>query len=372
MTPGRAPQRLLSLDAFRGLTIAGMIVVNNPGSWSAIYPPLGHAPWHGWTPTDLVFPFFLFIVGVAIPFSLANRAAAGATRGQVTLRILRRAAVLVALGLFLRAFPKFDFATMRIPGVLQRIGLVYLGAALLVSRTGVRAQAAWAGGLLLGYWALLAFVPVPGFGAGVLDKKGNLAAYVDIALLRGHLYEPEWDPEGLLSTLPAIATALLGALAGHWLRSERSGERKSAGLLAAGVAAAVVGWVWSAALPINKNLWTSSYSVFTAGLALLGLGFCHWVADVNGIRRWTKPFVVFGVNSIAAFFLSSLVAKCMGLLRVAGPDGGEISLKTWIWREVFAPLGPPRAASLAFALAFLLLFLGLMSLLYRRRIFLKV
>ncbi|HET6202671.1 MAG TPA: DUF5009 domain-containing protein [Planctomycetota bacterium] len=364
-------ERLLSLDAFRGLTVAAMVAVNNPGAWgeASQYAALRHAPWHGCTPTDLVFPFFLFILGAAIPFS---RGAPGDGSRAIALRILRRTVLLFALGLLLRAFPRFDLEGIRIPGVLQRIAVVYLVAALLVRNAPPRLQALAAAGLLLGYWALLALVPVPGGSAGVLEKTGNLVAWLDVALLRGHLYEPAWDPEGILSTIPAIGTALLGALAGGWLRSDRPATGKAVGLIGAGLAAAALGGAWGAVFPINKNLWTSSYALFTAGLASAGLGLLHWIADARGVRAWATPFAVFGTNAIASFVLSTLAAKTIGWLRWRAPDDRAIDLKTWLWREVFQPLGPPKAASLAFALAYTAVFWLAMLPLYRRRIFLKV
>ena len=364
------PPRLLSLDVFRGLTIAAMIVVNNPGAWGEAtqYGALRHAPWHGCTPTDLVFPFFLFIVGVAIPYSIGGRAEIGR---PVARRILRRAGILFGLGLLLHSIPRFDFGSIRIPGVLQRIALVYLVAALLQWKTGWRAQAGAAAGLLLGYWLLLAVVPVPGGKAGVLEKEGCLPAWLDVAHLEGHLHERAFDPEGILSTLPAIGTALLGVLTGHWLRSEPGGLSKSLGLLVAGGAAALAGLAWGTVFPINKPLWTSSYTLYTGGLAAACLGLLL-LAEARSLRVWGKPFVVLGTNAIAAFVLSGLGAKILGLVKVAGSDGGEISAKSWLWREVFKPLGPPKAASLLFALAYTGLFWALAALLYRFRIFVKV
>src|SRR5688500_14105220 len=250
----RAP-RLLSLDVFRGLTVAGMVIVNNPGTWRAVYPPLRHADWHGWTPTDLIFPFFLFIVGVAIPFALEP----GGTRGTIA-HVRRRAAIIFALGLALNAAWGFDPATMRIPGVLQRIAVCYLLAALLFLATRWRTQAIVAAALLVGYWAAMTLVPVPEHGAGDLGKEGNLAGWIDRTLLGDHVWRVSrvYDPEGILSTLPALATVLLGVLAGHWLHTSRTPAHKSVGLLAAGVAGTGIGLLWGAWFPINKSLWTSS------------------------------------------------------------------------------------------------------------------
>jgi predicted acyltransferase len=370
------PERLRSLDAFRGITIAGMLLVNNPGTWSAIHPPLRHAEWHGWTPTDLIFPFFLFIVGVSITFSFAARVAQGAERTDLMLSAVRRSAILFGLGLFLHAFPNFfDLSTLRIPGVLQRIAIVYLIAAALVLHLRRRGQIAATVLLLLGYWAAMVLVPVPGGEAGSLEPGRDLGAWIDRAVFgEAHLWKSSrtWDPEGLFSTLPAVATTLLGVFTGLWLRSPRSALQRAGGLLAAGAAGVAVGLAWDQAFPINKPLWTSSYVVFTAGLACWFLAACYWLIDIRGWRRWALPFTVFGVNAIAAFFLSSLFARVITLIRV-GPEGAQVTLKGWFYANAVVPLfDRPENASLAFALCFVLFWLGLMTILYRRRIFIKV
>ena len=370
--------RLVSLDVFRGLTIAGMILVNNPGTWSALYWPLTHADWHGWTPTDLIFPFFLFAVGVSIALALVPRLERDEPRGRLLLRIVSRSAVLFALGLFLAGFPSFDFATIRIPGVLQRIAVCYLVAAVLFVATWSRYQtvvtAAATVGLLLGYWALMILVPVPGFGAGDLGKAGNLAAYLDRAVLGPHIWRAAkvYDPEGILSTLPAIATTLAGVLTGQWLRASRPLVTKAAGLAGAGVVAVVLGLVWGRWFPINKALWTSSYVVLTAGAALLILAACVWLLEIRRWRRWATPFVVFGTNAIAAFVLSTFVARLLILAKVTGSDGAPVSLHRWIYTHVFAPWAAPTNASLLFALAYVLIWLAVMGALYRRHIFIRV
>lgn len=375
--PGRPrAERLQSLDAFRGMTIAGMLLVNNPGTWSAIHPPLRHAEWHGWTPTDLIFPFFLFIVGVSITFSFASRVAAGADRGDLMMNVVRRSAILFGLGLVLHAFPNFlDLSTLRIPGVLQRIGLVFLIAGTLVLYLRPRGQVIAAATLLLGYWAAMMLVPVPGGQAGVLEPGQDIGAWIDRAVFgEAHLWKSSrtWDPEGLFSTLPAVASTLLGVFTGTWLRSGRSQLQRTVGLLAAGAAGVAVGLAWNEVFPINKPLWTSSYVVFTAGLACWVLAACYWLIDVRGWRRWALPFTVFGVNAITAFFLSSLFARTIGLIKV-GPEGAEVTLKGWFYQNAITPyFTNPANASLAFALCFVLLWLGLMTVLYRKRIFIKV
>ena len=361
--------RLLSLDAFRGLTIAGMILVNNPGSWSHIYAPLRHAEWHGWTPTDLIFPFFLFIVGVAIPFSIGKRLLRGDSRTTLLSHIVRRSLILFALGLFMAAYPRFDLGGLRIMGVLQRIGVVYLLAASSFLFLGRRGRAWTAVGLLLGYWALLTFVPVPGYGPGDLSPEGNLGAYLDRMILGDRLWRGTWDPEGLLSTLPAVVTTLLGIFTGEWLRSARTTGAKVGGLLAGGIVGIGAGLLWSLAFPINKALWTSSYVLFTSGAGLLLLGLFFWTMEVRGRRAWAKPFVVYGMNAIAVFVASGLVAKTIGLLGV-GSTG--MSLQAWVYNEIFASWAGPLNGSLFFAMSYVLIWLAIMWILYKRRLFIKI
>jgi predicted acyltransferase len=369
-----APPRLLSLDVFRGLTVAAMVLVNNPGTWRAVYPPLRHADWHGWTPTDLVFPFFLFIVGAAIPLALGPRLEAGAARGPLAGRILRRSAIIFGLGLLLHAIPSFDLATIRIPGVLQRIAVCYLAAALLFLTTAWRTQAGVAAAALLAYWAALTLVPVPGFGAGDLGKEGNLAAWLDRALLGPHLWKPGrvYDPEGILSTVPAIATTLLGVLAGHFIRTAPSPAATARGFLAGGGAGLALGLAWGAWFPINKALWTSSYAVFTAGAALLALAACYWLIEIRGARGWTRPFEVLGVNALAVFFLSTLLARALLIARATGGDGRARPLQAVLFDALFAPWAAPAIASLAWAMANVLLWLLIMWPLFRRGVRLSV
>jgi predicted acyltransferase len=366
MPPG---QRLLSLDVFRGLTMAAMVIVNNPGDWGTVYWPLLHAEWHGWTPTDLIFPFFLFIVGVSI--TLSKKSAGWGS-------ILRRAVIILGLGLFLSGYPRFDVERWRIPGVLQRIALCYLAAAAAyrVTTGNRRRQAAIIGMLAailaLGYWAAMMFVPPPGGVAGDLTPEGNLGAWIDRALLEGHLWKPRWDPEGLLSTVPAIATTLFGVLAGLCLGTSWRVERKAAALAMGGAVAVVVGLAWGLAFPINKPIWTSSYAIFTAGAASLLLAACYWIIDIRGWRRWTTPFVILGVNAITLFVASGLLVKTLALIRVAGADGREIAVSRWAYLHGFAPFFAPKNASLLYAVANLAVLFALLSWMYRRRLFLRV
>lgn len=357
-------QRLGSLDAFRGITIAGMLLVNNPGSWSYVYPPLEHAEWNGWTPTDLIFPFFLFIVGVALSISLARRRETGADRSALLKKILFRSVIIILVGLLLNGFPRYALSTIRFAGVLQRIGLVYLIAAsswVLLSRRSVAVLTA---ALLLGYWALMTLVPVPGFGPGHLDPIGNLAQYIDSYLLAGHTWKPDWDPEGLLSTLPAIASCLLGGFTGDWLRRQTPSARIVLQLLLAGFVLTGLGWFWGFWFPINKNLWTSSYVIFTAGAALITLAFCYWMIEVRRSRRWATPAYIFGANPLAVFVASGLMARILGRVTVGSADG-SVSLQRWIYQEGFASWAGPLNGSLAYAIAFVLLWLLLMWPMYR-------
>ncbi len=395
-------QRLLSLDVFRGLTVAGMLLVNNPGTWSAIYPPLRHAEWHGWTPTDLIFPWFLFIVGITTVLSMESRRARGHGMPELTRQILRRGAIIFLLGLLLSWFPGYTWGAVpgnpdptflervtdrllntRIPGVLQRIALAYTVAGLLIIRLSPRKQLGAAAALLLGYWGVMTLLPVP--DSGVMgwrtldDPSGNLAAWLDRALLDwgslgNHLWVSSrtWDPEGLLSTIPAVGTVLLGAQAGRWLGgSEPLSERLNI-LFAAGMLATVVGAMWGWVFPINKSLWTSSYTVFTAGLAAVTLATIIWMVDVRGWRQWTYPFVVYGVNPIVAFVGSGLMARLIYSVIRVPTEGGTVSLQAAVFRTIFEPLGSLRFASLLFAISFVALWFAILAVLHRRGIFLKV
>jgi predicted acyltransferase len=369
-------RRLESLDVFRGITIAAMLLVNNPGSWSHVYPPLQHAAWNGSTPTDLVFPFFLFIVGITTTFSLDGLMDRGVPRGELLRKALIRAAVIAGLGLALQGFPHYDVAHLRIFGVLPRIALCYLVAATIVLSTGVRGQAGALAGLLVGYWILLLCVPVPGVGPGVLEPDMNLANWLDLHVIgANHLPRDPgtWDPEGILSSLGATATVLCGVLAGHWIRSGRRGTAIPVGLGLAGGVALLVGLMWSQEFPINKSLWTGSYVLFSAGIAALVLAGLSWLVDVKAHRRWARPFIVFGTNAITAYWLSSLLAIVLEWVLIPGPvDGEPLVLRAYLYETVFASWLSPAGASLAYAITYVLLWLGLLSFLYRRRIFIRI
>jgi predicted acyltransferase len=392
-------ERLLSLDVFRGMTVAGMLLVNNPGTWSAIFPPLEHAEWNGWTPTDLIFPFFLFIVGITTYLSLSARRARGDDDSAIVKQILRRGFIIYLLGFAMAMFPFYQWGSIdampnpgawdrilfriehvRILGVLPRIAIVYVCAALLTLKTTIKQQILIIAALLFGYWFAITLIPVPGenvIGALLLHTKDrNLAAYLDRAILgTNHTWigSVTYDPEGPFSTIPAIATAMLGVLAGRWIaqRDKQLLERIT-GLFALGSVGMVLGLMWNWSFPINKNLWTSSYVIFTAGMAAVALATVMWIVDYRSVKWWTKPFVVFGVNPIVAFVGSGVLARLIYTLWHVNYDGKSVAVQDAIYQSVFLPWLPPRVASLAFAISFVLLWYGILTVLYRRNIILKV
>ena len=378
-------QRLESLDVFRGLTIAGMILVNDPGA--ASYWPLEHADelmsahpagWYGgkwwvdangWTPTDLIFPFFLFIVGTSMVLSFAARRARGDSRLTLMKHALRRTALILLIGYAIRILPYVDFSHMRYPGVLQRIAVVYLCASAITLWTSSRGRIIWIAGLLLGYYAVSRFIPVPGCDpAAWMTQHCSLAGWLDRLLMPGHLYRRDFDPEGLLSTFPAIATTLLGVLAGEFLRGASSLSQKLRGLVVAGLAGVIAGYAWHPWFPIYKPLWTSSYVLFTAGAACLLLAFCWWLIEMRGSRLWSRPSLWLGMNAILVYALSTFAAKLWGIIKVSG----GITLQGWIYEHWFAPLAQEKNASLAFALSYTVLWTLVAWGLYRKKIFVKV
>jgi predicted acyltransferase len=375
-------ERLVALDVFRGMTVAGMLLVNDPGTWSAIYPPLEHAEWNGWTPTDLIFPFFLFIVGVTTHLSLAARRARGADEGELVRQILRRGALIVLLGLLTNAFPYWPltrFTNIRFAGVLQRIGVAYTCAALLTFRGSLKRQVVILVTLLYGYWFAMTLLPVPGaaggIGANLLDAPSRtLAAWLDRFLLGGHLWinSKTWDPEGPLSTIPAIGTAMLGVFAGRWLAAERPLEERLNGLFAVGAVGMMTGLMWHWSFPINKSLWTSSYVVFTAGMACVAIAAISWIIDVKRVMRWTRPFVIYGVNPIVAFVGSAMMARLIYTLWKVDFHGKATAVQAVVYETVFHSWLEPRNASLAFAVTFVLFWYLVLWALWRRNIFLKV
>lgn len=392
------PERLISLDVFRGMTVAGMLLVNNPGTWSAIYPPLEHAAWHGWTPTDLIFPFFLFIVGITTELSLRARRARGDDERAILRQILRRGALIFLFGFLLSGFPFFTWPPAlpeasfldrvvdriehwRVLGVLQRIGLAYLFGALLTWRTTLRQQVAIVAVLLFGYWALMTLVPVPDTGVAgrfVLDKPDQLlSAWLDRTVLgTNHLWigGKTWDPEGLLSTVPAIGTMILGTFAGRWIaHQERALTDRLAGLFAVGALTMMLGLVWHWVFPINKSIWTSSYVLFTAGMGAVALATCMWIIDVMQVRRWTFPFVVYGTNPMLAFLGSGLMARITSSIWTWDTGtGSRISAQGFVFNTLYASWLPPREASFAYALSFVALWFLILWGAWKRGFVLKV
>jgi predicted acyltransferase len=372
----------VSLDVFRGATIAAMLLVNDPGNWGAIYPPLRHAEWNGWTPTDLIFPFFLFIVGITTYLSLGSRRAKGASDWTIGRQILKRGSIIILLGLAFSAFPYFPLTritNMRIPGVLQRIGITYILGAFLSIKTTAKQQVAIIAAILFGYWFLMTLVPVPGGGMGALQldtPSATMAAWVDRWLLGGHLWNQTltWDPEGVLSTIPAIASVMLGVLAGRWLfdPGKLSLAERLNGFFAVGAIGAVVGLMWNWSFPINKNLWTSSYVLFTAGVACMTLAVCIWIIDVQRVTWWTKPFVIFGTNAIVAYVGSEVFARLIYSLIKVPLHGKSVSLQAAIYETGFASWLAPKDASLLFAVCVVLVWFGILAILYRKRLFFKV
>ena len=402
--PLSAPPRLASLDVMRGLTIACMILVTDPGTYSAVFPPLTHAAWQGATPTDMIFPAFLFIVGVSTVFSIHARIRRGATRAQLVIHILLRTAILIALGLLVNGFPFYDLHHLRIPGILQRIALCYAAAALLYlsiarageAERGLPSSAQHASSpaaavlitviavVLVGYWALLRYFPVPGFGPARYDSLGYLGGYIDRAVFTTpHLwawgltpgYGVTYDPEGLLSTFPAIANTLLGVLTGVWLCMPRPARSKAADLFYFGALLFVLAWPLSSLMPINKRIWTSTFALLSGGACLLAFALLYWLLDIRSTPRWSRPALeflrIFGTNAIAAFVLSSVITASLDAVHLT-MTGGAISLHHAAHQYLFASWLPPRIGSLAYAVAIAALNAALLYPLYRKRIYLRI
>lgn len=387
--------RLESLDVFRGLTIAAMIIVNDPGTWSALYWPLSHADelmsehptgWYPgkwwidvnqWTPTDLVFPFFLFIVGVSMVFSFSKRRSQGDSRGTLIRHVAVRSVLILLIGWILHLQPYFDFSRMRFPGVLPRIAVVYLCASIIVLNSKTRGRMIWIAGLLAGYYALSRLVPVPGCArADWMTQHCSLAGWIDRTLMLGHLYRPDFDPEGLLSTLPAIATTLMGTLVGDYLLRgtgflEDNRSRKIRNLAIAGALGVAAGYAWHPFFPIYKPLWTSSYALFTAGAACLLLALCSWLIEVRGWRWWDRPFVWLGSNAILIYVLSMFFAV-QGYVVKIREGSVDVGVQDWIYQHWFVPFAQPRNSSLAFAICYTALWTLVAWGFYRKKIFLKL
>ncbi|HTZ88960.1 MAG TPA: heparan-alpha-glucosaminide N-acetyltransferase domain-containing protein [Alloacidobacterium sp.] len=368
--------RLISLDVLRGITIAFMILVNNNGDERYAYWPLKHSLWNGWTPTDLVFPTFLFVAGVSLVFSFESRLAKGASKTSLFLHALRRSIILFALGLVVNGFPFFHWPTLRIYGVLQRFAICLLIASVLyLWDRGAKSKIVVIILALFGYWIIMRWIPVPGYGLPtrdipLLDKDANWVAYIDRHIFPGRLYEGTRDPEGLLSNLPAVGTALLGMLTAMWLRTKKSTHAKFLGLLAGAIAGLVLGKIWGHWFPINKKLWTSSYVLFAAGWSLLGLSICYWLIEIKQWKRgWTFPWVVFGSNSIAVYVFSELLASALAAFRVGS---AQRSIGQIIYAHVFAHVPDRAFGSLLYSLSFVAVCFIPVLILYRKKIFIKI
>lgn len=362
------PGRLLSLDVFRGATMAVMVLVNNGGGPGS-YSQLEHSQWNGWTLTDCVFPSFLWIVGVAIALSLSKRLKAGVPRSTIAIQTLRRAAILYCLGLFIYLYPSFQFGTMRVLGVLQRIAICYLFASLIYLTTSLRGQILWIVGLLASYWVMMKLVPVPGFGAGHLDVQGNFAHYIDQLVLGRHNYADTktWDPEGIVSTLPAIATALFGVLAGQLLQWRRELAARTSWMFVIGGLLFISAEMFNYWMPINKKLWSVSFCLLMAGLDFMVYGATLWIIDGEGHRRFTKPFSIIGMNAIVIYMVSELVA---GTLEAVSVGGG--SLQEFAFHNAYSGWLSPANASLVYALSYVLLMYAVAYFMYRKGWFVKI
>jgi predicted acyltransferase len=376
-------RRLASVDVFRGLIIAGMILVTNAGSWDFVYWPLKHALWNGVTPTDMIFPSFLFLAGVSMGFSFAARRRRGATDRQLAAHVILRSAGLILLGLLLNGLPFFDLPNLRIPGILQRIGLCYLGAGLFYLAISLRSSSSsravvWLvsalAGLMIGYWSLLHFVPVPGYGAGRLDQAGNLGAYIDRSVFGSrHLWfwgGQMWDPEGLLSTMTAACNMLLGILSAFWIGSSRSTKDKLVGMALAGALLLIAGISLNPILPINKKIWSDSFVLFSGGFSLLAQAFLCWAIDEHGARWGVTAATVFGKNAILAFSLATILNALEPLLQFHS-GGQTFTIRNAIYDALAHGLSPYNA-SLGYALFFLAVIGAILWPFYRRGIFLRL
>jgi predicted acyltransferase len=372
--------RLLCLDIYRGLMVAAMIVVDNPGNDDHAYWPIMHAKWNGWTPADFIFPSFLVLVGISIVYSFAARLERGETRKQILLHAFKRSLILVAIGLLVNASPLIglDVHTWRFEGVTQRIGICYFFAAILELWADRRGQILALAACLTGYWALLRFVPVPGAGLPgrdipFLDEIQNLPAWLDRKLFLGHLYDGTRDPEGLLHTIPAIGTTLIGVLTGHWLRSKNHAGKLIGGMVLFGILGMLSGALWNPWFPINKNLWTSSFVLFSGGFALLFLSLLYWMTEIKRWRgRWTMPILVFGMNAIAGFVADSLVYGPGYSFTARGPNGVTMSWHEAAQAHLEATGLNSANASLVYSLAAVVFCWLLLWFLWRKKIFLKV
>ena len=376
----RFPGRLLCLDIYRGLMVAGMIIVDNPGNDEQAYWPIKHATWNGWTPADFIFPSFLFLAGISVVYSFDARRQRGETKKQILWHVFKRSVILIAIGLLVNASPIYglDLHTWRFEGVTQRIGLCYFFASILQLWTDRRGQWLAFLGCLVGYWALLRFVPVPGAGVPgrdipFLDQAQNLPAWLDRKLFMGHLYNGTNDPEGLIHTIPAIGTTLIGVFTGHWLKSKRSAASLIGGMVFVGMLGILTGELWNRWFPINKNLWTSSFVLFSGGFCLLFLSLLYWVTEVKRWRgKWTMPILVFGMNAIAGFVADALIYGPGYSFTVAGTNGVTMNWHEATQVRLEAAGLSVANASLVYSLGAVLICWSMLWFLWREKIFLKV
>tara|TARA_R110001592_G_scaffold122672_1_gene329645 strand:+ start:3712 stop:4800 length:1089 start_codon:yes stop_codon:yes gene_type:complete len=359
-------ERILSVDIFRGATILLMVLVNTPGTWSNVYGPFLHADWHGYTPTDLVFPFFLFIVGTSIAFSYKGRKVNAEVYKKIGVRTLKLIALGIFLGAFIIHFPFFkNFQDIRFPGVLQRIGVVFFFAAILFINLDWKKLIGVTAILLIGYWLLMTFVPVEGIASTLDRAPNNLANWLDVQVFGSHNYKADYDPEGLLSTIPSIASSLLGVFTGLILTSKQA--KKATILMGLGGSLLIIGHIWDIVFPINKALWTSSFVLVTAGWANLILALIYYLTDVKKIE-FGSVFRYAGANAIIIYFLSSFISKIMGQIKV-----GETSLHGWLFQKVYVhDFLALETSSLLYGLSVVLFYSFVGYFLYQRKIFIKV
>lgn len=372
--PQISSERLVSVDVFRGMTMAGMILVINPGSWKYKYSILSHANWNGCTFADLIFPFFLFIVGMSIVFALSKVVEKGLPKKDLYLKIVKRAMILFFLGLFLNAFPEFKISEFRLMGVLQRIALCYLIVSIIILHTNLRGQVIWTVSLLFVYWALMAWIPVPGVGAGHFEKNANFATYFDRFFLTGVMgyYEKLGEPEGIISTLTSLSSTLFGVLTAQLLKKNISKMEKTFTMLIPGVLFILLGILWGHLLPINKHLWTSSYVILTTGYALVIFAVLYYLIDIKGYQKGFRPFLAFGTNAITVYVLSIVLARLIKIMTFTIADGTEYHLRSWLYDKALQPLLGNLNASVAWALLYIPFWYGIMLIFYKRKIFIKI
>jgi predicted acyltransferase len=382
MVEATPKQRLLSLDLFRGITIAAMILVENSGNSHFGYPMLKHAVWHGLTPTDLIFPFFLFIVGVTTKLSLDKYYVADGSLSKTIWRIIRRTLLIFFVGLVMNGYPYYDLSHLRIMGVLQRIAICYFFVSIIYvllakksEKTMLRSIVIIIGALLVSYYFMMKFIPVPGYGAGMLGAQDTtLEAYIDRIILGNHIYiVNQYDPEGFLSTLTAIATTLIGVLCGWWIKKEKDEKQKLLMMFITGTLMMMAAYYFDQFFfPINKKIWTSSYVLVTGGMALSGLALCYWYTDLKKYRFGTTPFLIFGTNAITAYFLSEILGKTLSILIKVQLNGKLVSMKSYLYTVVYSPIFGDYFGAFMYALSTVLLWLGLMSILYYKKIYIKL